>query len=195
MEIEERLGRIEQAIRGLQMAVFPDQFQPPPAPPVERTYEERFEDALNDHGGLSHFSAKELLYLGDSNSDDGSPAFNLNALPPESLWGPIIITGLIWDEIRNRLGHPIRLSSIYRNEAYNRAVGGVSGSFHMKGVAADGLSYGAKPELIAAHAMKLRREGFFNGGIGLYNTFVHVDHRGTEANWDYRSTKTTLPTV
>ena len=30
---------------------------------------------------------------------------------------------------------------------------------------------------------KIRSDGVFRGGIGTYNTFVHVDTRGENANW------------
>jgi hypothetical protein len=30
------------------------------------------------------------------------------------------------------------------------------------------------------------QENFFSGGIGIYNTFVHVDTRGRPADWDQR---------
>ena len=33
---------------------------------------------------------------------------------------------------------------------------------------------------------QLRQQGIFEGGIGIYKTFVHVDVRGTRADWDLR---------
>ena len=41
------------------------------------------------------------------------------------------------DEVRELLGHPVIITSGYRSEALNRAVGGVEYSDHIKGLAAD----------------------------------------------------------
>lgn len=41
------------------------------------------------------------------------------------------------DEVRELLGHPIIITSGYRSDALNRAVGGVHTSDHIKGLAAD----------------------------------------------------------
>ena len=41
------------------------------------------------------------------------------------------------DEVRELLGHPVIITSGYRSEALNRAVGGVKTSDHIKGLAAD----------------------------------------------------------
>lgn len=51
---------------------------------------------------------------------------NLNAL----------VTAVL-DPLRKMYGKPIRISSGYRNEAVNKAVGGVKNSQHLKGEAAD----------------------------------------------------------
>lgn len=41
------------------------------------------------------------------------------------------------DEVRELLGHPVIITSGYRSDALNRAVGGVHTSDHIKGLAAD----------------------------------------------------------
>jgi len=34
-----------------------------------------------------------------------------------------------------------------------------------------------------AEAKKMREEGLFRGGLGLYKTFIHLDTRGRNATW------------
>ena len=43
------------------------------------------------------------------------------------------------DEVRELLGHPVIITSGYRTEALNRAIGGVKTSDHIKGLAAEAL--------------------------------------------------------
>ena len=90
--------------------------------------------------------------------------------------------------LRDFLGEPIRINSAYRSEAHNKAIGGVKTSQHILGKAADikvkDLEtkdlYLIIESLIEAGDMK-------EGGLGLYNTFVHYDIRGTKARWDNRT--------
>lgn len=86
------------------------------------------------------------------------------------------------DTIRESYGAPIVVTSGYRSEAHNRAVGGVKNSYHTQGLAADLIplkkdSWRLKE--LQGICDKLNQ----NGGVGFYNTFVHVDTRGTKARW------------
>lgn len=83
------------------------------------------------------------------------------------------------EELREELG-PVTVNSAYRTPAYNRAVGGVSGSQHTRGTAADIRVSGVSPEETARAAERLMPR---SGGIGLYPTFTHVDVRDSRSRW------------
>lgn len=53
------------------------------------------------------------------------------------------------EQVRSLLGHPIRVNSAYRSNELNRRVGGVSGSAHTLGLAAD-ISVAALSPLVVA---------------------------------------------
>jgi len=81
--------------------------------------------------------------------------------------------------IRDHIGRPITVNSGYRSPKHNKAIGGASNSFHMKGMAADIRVDGMSPKELAAIVTALIIEGKITpGGVGLYNTFVHYDIRG-----------------
>lgn len=92
---------------------------------------------------------------------------------------PKLVQGL--QELRDITGEPIIINSAVRCPEHNKAVGGVSNSQHVKGKAADIRIKGMSPEKLAEYAEKI--DVFKNGGIGTYNTFVHVDVRGHKARW------------
>lgn len=106
-----------------------------------------------------------------------------NTLPPQELWAALPATLFLADEIRERLGKPLKLiTSAYRDPRYNRACGGASRSWHTQNCALD-LVYEGGPREAFAIARDLREEGYFEGGIGLYRTFLHLDTRGQNATW------------
>lgn len=85
-------------------------------------------------------------------------------------------------KIRDHFGKPVYISA-YRCEAHNKAVGGVSRSYHMLGQAADVTISGVAPAEVAKYAESI---GIL--GIGLYETkqddfFVHIDTRTTKSFW------------
>ncbi|MBR6619406.1 MAG: DUF882 domain-containing protein [Clostridia bacterium] len=81
-------------------------------------------------------------------------------------------------QIREHFGNPVIINSAYRCSIHNRAVGGTSNSYHAKGQAADIRIAGAAPSEIAEYA-----ESIGIKGIGLYDTFVHVDGRPSKSFW------------
>jgi lysozyme family protein len=128
---------------------------------------------------LRHFKPSEFLIMGGTNAKNG-----LNEPAPRDLWPNVVKLVEILDELRERLGCPIVLNSVYRGEAYNRSVGGASGSQHKKFCAGDFRVIGFKRPTDWANALRtMRAEKRFQGGIGVYETFVHVDTRGWPANW------------
>ena len=84
--------------------------------------------------------------------------------------------------LRKTLGEPIKINSGYRCEPYNKQVGGVPTSYHLFGMAADIFVYQYSIEDVAIYADQV---GFM--GIGVYNTFIHVDVRPDKERWDNRT--------
>ena len=106
-----------------------------------------------------------------------------NGLPPGNLWLNIVPTLWVLDQLREETGDPITLTSIYRNEEYNRAVGGVSNSQHKQNAAIDFQCKTMSPKQAFNRLKKMRDAGTFRGGLGVYATFVHLDTRGTNHTW------------
>lgn len=91
--------------------------------------------------------------------------------------------------IRDSIGIPISINSGYRSPEHNKAVGGASKSQHLTGKAAD-LKTRMKPSILHKFILGLINEGKISeGGVGLYNSFVHYDIRGTKARWDFSDKK------
>lgn len=90
-------------------------------------------------------------------------------------------------QIRSYFGREVIINSAYRTVSHNQKVGGSSGSQHLLGKAADIRINGVAPLLLAQYAEHLGA-----GGIGLYETFVHVDTRASKSRWDYREGKKTV---
>lgn len=86
--------------------------------------------------------------------------------------------------LRDYVGLPITVTSGYRSVSYNRSVGGVRKSQHILGKAAD-----IQVDGYATHEIKniieemIQNGQMEQGGVGLYETFVHYDIRGTKARW------------
>ena len=90
------------------------------------------------------------------------------------------------EQIREAAGGAVTINSAYRSPAHNAAVGGVRSSQHLYGRAADVVVEGASPLLVGQIAeYYLDRRG----GIGVYQTFTHVDTRAIRSRWDQRSGK------
>jgi uncharacterized protein YcbK (DUF882 family) len=84
--------------------------------------------------------------------------------------------------LRNILGGiKLAISSGYRCEKHNKAIGGELDSQHTYGKAADLVSATVKPKVIA-DATELV-PGFVVGGVGRYPSFTHVDVRSGKARW------------
>tara|TARA_R110001592_G_scaffold167306_1_gene402712 strand:- start:89 stop:469 length:381 start_codon:yes stop_codon:yes gene_type:complete len=87
--------------------------------------------------------------------------------------------------LRNYLGKPIHINSAYRSQEYNAKIGGVKDSQHIMGRAADITVNGFDP--IAVHTtieLLIEKGDMLQGGLGLYNSFVHYDIRGTKTRWN-----------
>lgn len=83
--------------------------------------------------------------------------------------------------LRYKIAQPVIITSGYRCPAYNREVGGVKGSYHLLGMAADIYV----PKISLNRLLEITEEIGFKG-IGFYpeQNFLHVDVRPTrKARW------------
>ncbi len=85
----------------------------------------------------------------------------------------------ILQKIRNYFGKPVTITSAYRTPTHNKSCGGTTYSQHLYGKAADIKISGVAPGKVAKYAETL----LDSGGIGIYNTFVHIDVRSTKSRW------------
>ena len=90
-------------------------------------------------------------------------------------------------DISNHFGKKVSITSAYRTASYNAKVGGASSSLHVRGMAADISVSGVSPLEIARYA-----ESIGVKGIGLYNSFVHVDTRTVKYYWSGSSQVSTF---
>lgn len=84
-------------------------------------------------------------------------------------------------KIRTHFGKAVTITSAYRTPTRNKAVGGTTYSQHLYGRAADIKVSGVPPKTVVAYVEKLLPN---TGGIGVYDTFVHVDVRSKKARWN-----------
>ena len=86
--------------------------------------------------------------------------------------------------LRDYTGRPISINSAYRRPKHNAKVGGSKTSQHLLGKAADITIQSLKPAEVFMIIEELIDMGhMLQGGLGLYDTFVHYDIRKTKARW------------
>ncbi len=149
--------------------------------PAGNPFEQFFQQNLSH---VQNFAWHEFLVKGRNHAQNG-----LNTDPPRQLWSKVINLAEVLDKFRAAIGAPVVLTSVYRSRKYNESLSGSARrSQHMEFTAADFKVPGQGNTGQWADRMKqLRAQGEFEGGIGIYNTFVHVDVRGTRADWDKRT--------
>ena len=112
-----------------------------------------------------------------------------------SCCGELLITPIFWyhmgqvEVLRLECGFGLRMTCGHRCESNNRAVGGAPSSVHLE-FATDLQPWDRDPEKLVA-LQEIATDMNF-AGIGLYNTFVHLDSRNvidmpSPARWDYRT--------
>lgn len=123
-----------------------------------------------------------------SKSKDGntklSPNFKVREFACSDGTDPIFISPElveILQKIRDHFKKPVNINSAYRTPAKNKAVGGATYSQHLYGTAADISISGVSPKTVAAYAETLLPN---TGGIGIYQTFTHVDVRKVKSRWN-----------
>ena len=90
-----------------------------------------------------------------------------------------------------QLGYKLQVTSGYRSPAYNKKVGGVKKSQHMEGNAVDILQPGMNNKQRQEFIQAAIDNGF--RGIGIYNSFTHLDIRSSKAAWGANGSRTGLP--
>lgn len=80
--------------------------------------------------------------------------------------------------LRDTFQKPIMVNSAYRSPAYNKSIGGAPKSKHMEGIAFDISIPGVTPLEVGKKALQI---GF--KGVGVYDTFTHVDTRDILTMW------------
>lgn len=89
--------------------------------------------------------------------------------------------------IRKHFNKPVVINSGYRTVQYNASLKNSSPkSQHILGKAADIRVTGVEPKKVYDYVNSLYPSSH---GLGIYNTFVHVDVRETKSRWDYRANK------
>lgn len=102
-----------------------------------------------------------------------------NTLPTDKLPPKQLLEFL--EKIRANFDSPVIINSGYRCPTHNANVGGAKNSQHLYGRAADIVVKGQPPVKVWQYANTLIGD---SGGVGKYNTFTHIDTRGTRARWD-----------
>ena len=90
----------------------------------------------------------------------------------------------VHEEIREYFGTPVFINSACRCEAHNKSIGGEDNSQHKLGKASDIVVNGITPQRVHQFIETTYPDKL---GLGLYDTFVHVDVRKNKARWDKRS--------
>lgn len=116
---------------------------------------------------------------------DGAPHFSEEEFACKCGCGRVKVAGELLaglELMRDRAGLAMIIDRGYSCADHNAAVGGVAGSQHPQGTAAD---VRIPPlSLQAMYELALQIPQFRDGGIGVYSEkFLHVDVRGEKARW------------
>lgn len=87
---------------------------------------------------------------------------------------------MVLQSLRSHFCAAVTINSGYRTPQYNARVGGVMDSQHCYGTAADIVVRGKTPAQVAAYARQLMPDW---GGVGVYDSFCHIDVREAKADW------------
>ncbi len=74
----------------------------------------------------------------------------------------------------------VTITSGWRCEAHNKAVGGLPASKHLEGIAADIIVNGTPPDKVHYYLDKTYPDEM---GLGKYSKFTHIDVRDHKARW------------
>lgn len=100
---------------------------------------------------------------------------NINNKPPERLLSNLYLTACKLEEIRIAVGNkPIIITSGYRCEELNKAIGGSPTSDHINGLAAD--FFVPSIPLVSDVVKLIKKNNHIYDQLILYNTFIHVGY-------------------
>ena len=101
-----------------------------------------------------------------------------------TLIDPVLVD--ILQNIRDHFGVSVNITSGHRCSKHNKAVGGSSGSHHLKGMAADITVTGVEPVEVARYAESIgvKRIGLYDMEYGY---FVHIGSGTTKDFWHNKS--------
>ena len=123
----------------------------------------------------------ENFKLEEFHCNDGS-----KIMPPH-VFKNVVSLSIALQVVRECIGYPINITSAYRSLEYNRGIGSKDTSQHVLGKAADLQVKELIPIELYETIEALIDLGYIpEGGLGLYDTFVHYDVRGYKARWDNR---------
>jgi uncharacterized protein YcbK (DUF882 family) len=111
---------------------------------------------------------------------------------PDNVLANVKIVAEQLEVLRGVLNVPIKINSAYRSPAHNASpkVKGVKNSKHLTGKAVDIVAKGITTNYLAYKINELIFKGkMLEGGIGIYDTFVHYDiyfDGKKKRRWDYR---------
>lgn len=143
--------------------------------------------------GVRHFKSHEFLFRGRYHSMVAHPAYGLNDFPPTALWPNIASLAQRLDMIRTEIGAPMILTSVYRTQAYNCAVGGALDSRHQRFMATDLMIKNNKSPVDWARQLRdIRKDKKFNACVGAHEESVHIDLRDHDADFS-TNLEPTLP--
>lgn len=129
------------------------------------------------------FKAKHWSEVDRGEWDKLAPNFSPKELASKGDESIVVVKNALksLQRMRDIYGKPLRINSAYRDKAYNVKIGGSPNSQHLLGTAFDihinDKKMGRELEAIAIEVGA--------GGIGRYNTFIHVDFRPKKADGSY----------
>lgn len=95
-----------------------------------------------------------------------------------------VVQGL--DNVRSIVGHPIRITSGYRDEKHNHRIGGATKSQHVEGTAVDINLNGLDEEQRTSLMIELIKQGFTSfGSYTRSPNMLHADMRRGKAKWHH----------
>ena len=108
------------------------------------------------------------------------------AVMPMHVYSNVIKLAGELQRLRDVVGVPIKINSGYRSPEHNAKKGGSKRSQHLYGRAADIVVQGKTPKEVYDLIEGMIACGdMLQGGLGLYDSFVHYDVRGAKARWNY----------
>lgn len=123
---------------------------------------------------MKHFTIKEL------SASPTAVARGIDNNPTEQVIAALTrLTDNVLDPLRQAYGFPIYVNSGYRCPALNRAVGGTSGSQHLRGEAAD-ITTGCSENNARLYRLLRKLELPIDQAINEHDfAWIHVSHRAT----------------